>query len=401
MKRYSDEELAIMAKDVESDMVERKQSWGGDVPTKARQAICAFANDLPNHREAGVLMIGLDDDGNGVGTAIDDRLLQTLADIKTDGRILPLPAMTVEKRQVDDSDIAVVTVVPCNVPPVKFDGRIWIRTGPRRAIANEQEERILIERRRHRAVPYDLSPIYRAKIGDLSRAVFEDEYLPRAFAPDILEANHRTYEERLASCRMIVSPEDTTPTFLGVLTLGKNVTEYIPGAYVLFLRLAGDKLSDEVVDAIEIRGHIQKVINATLDKFNAYNRNAYDITTAPTHKITSDYSMVALEQLFYNAVMHRNYEGTNAPTRVEWYNDRVEIISPGGAYGNITPENFGKPGLVEYRNLYIADTMKNLGYVQSFGRGIYIARADCLQKGKPAPEFEVDESLVRCILRSA
>jgi ATP-dependent DNA helicase RecG len=281
------------------------------------------------------------------------------------------------------------------MPPVKFDGRIWIRTGPRRAIANEQEERIRVERRRHKAVPYDLTPLYRASVSDLSRAVFEDEYLPKAFAKDILEANNRTYEERLASCRMIVSPEETTPTFLGMLTLGKNVREFIPGAYVLFLRLAGTKLSDAVADALEIRGHIQRVINTTLDKFNAYN-----VTSGPKHRITSDYSMIALEQLFYNAVMHRLYEGTNAPVRIEWYNDRVEIISPGGAYGNITPENFGKPGLVEYRNLYIADTMKNLGYVQSFGRGIHIARQDCLEKGKPEPEFEVENSFVRCVLRN-
>jgi ATP-dependent DNA helicase RecG len=401
MKRYSDEELAFFARDTESDRVERKQSWGGDAAAKARQAICAFANDLPNHNEPGVLIVGLDDDGNGAGTVIDDRLLKTLADIKTDGRILPLPTLTVEKRRIGGVDVAVVTVLPCDMPPVKFDGRIWIRTGPRRAVANEQEERILIERRRHRAVPFDLSPIHRAGISDLSRAVFEDEYLPKAFAADVLEANNRTYEERLASCRMIVSPDDTTPTFLGILTLGKDVTEFIPGAYVLFLRLAGSRLSDEVVDAIEIRGHIQKVIGATLDKIKAHNRNAYDVTSAPTHKVTSDYSMIALEQLFYNAVMHRTYEGTNAPIHVEWYNDRVEIISPGGAYGNITPENFGRLGLVEYRNLYIADVMKNLGYVQRFGRGIDIARADCRKAGLPEPIFEVDDSLVRCIMRGA
>jgi len=39
-------------------------------------------------------------------------------------------------------------------------------------------------------------------------------------APEILAANERTIEERLASTRMILSPTEPTPTNLAVLTLG-------------------------------------------------------------------------------------------------------------------------------------------------------------------------------------
>ena len=45
----------------------------------------------------------------------------------------------------EDAEMAIVTVMPSDMPPVKYDGRIWVRTGPRRSIANEQEERIFIE----------------------------------------------------------------------------------------------------------------------------------------------------------------------------------------------------------------------------------------------------------------
>ncbi|HPE67506.1 MAG TPA: hypothetical protein PK849_15085, partial [Synergistales bacterium] len=47
MSVYSDEELERMLDDLESDLVERKESFRGDVPKKARQAVCAFSNDLP------------------------------------------------------------------------------------------------------------------------------------------------------------------------------------------------------------------------------------------------------------------------------------------------------------------------------------------------------------------
>jgi len=49
MKTFPDKELEAMLDDVESDLTERKQSFKGDTPKKARQAVCAFANDLPNH----------------------------------------------------------------------------------------------------------------------------------------------------------------------------------------------------------------------------------------------------------------------------------------------------------------------------------------------------------------
>ena len=45
-----------MAVDVGSDIVERKAAFDGQAPTTVRQAICAFANDLPDHRRAGVIL---------------------------------------------------------------------------------------------------------------------------------------------------------------------------------------------------------------------------------------------------------------------------------------------------------------------------------------------------------
>lgn len=136
--RYSDSELEHLLLDLESDQAERKESYRGDVPDKVKQAICAFANDLPDHRKPGVLFIGAKDDGGPSHCPINDELLRTLADIKTDGQILPMPAMTVEKRVLRGAEMLVVTVLPSDMPPVKYNGRIWIRTGSRRALANAQ-----------------------------------------------------------------------------------------------------------------------------------------------------------------------------------------------------------------------------------------------------------------------
>jgi len=399
MKRLSDQELLALLDDTESDRAERKETFKSGAPKKARQAVCAFANDLPSHNEPGVLFIGAKDNGEPSELEVTDQLLLSLADMKTDGNILPLPVLSVEKRALKGADMVIITVMPSDMPPVKYDGRIWIRTGPRRSTANEQEERILNEKRRYKNLPFDIYPIPSAKVTDLSKTIFENEYLPAAFAADVLESNGRVYEERLASCKMIVSPDDTTPTLLGLLAIGKSPQDFLPGACIQFLRINGTELADPVIDEENIGGAVVEILRRTEEKLKAHNRTIIDITSAATHIKEMPYPPAAIQQILYNAILHRTYESTNAPVRVYWFNDRIEINSPGGPYGNVTSENFGKPGITDYRNPNIGDILKTFGFIQAFGRGIATARKEMEKNGNPPLEFEVNQSAVICTLR--
>ena len=396
--RYSDQELEVFLDDLESDRIERKRSLKND-GDDARQVVCAFSNDLPNHDEPGILIFGAENNGEPSKLLITDEILRNISDMKTDGNILPLPFFTVEKRMLKGSEMAIVIVSPSDMPPVRYKGQIWIRTGPRRAVANAQEERILNEKRRSRDLPFDLQPISNATINDLSKLIFENEYLPSAFAKEILDANNRNYAERLSSCKMIVSPEDATPTILGLLTLGKSPQDSIPGAYVQFLRINGMELYDPVTDEEEIKGSLPDIIRRAEGKLKAHNHTAVDISLGP-QTTTVDYPHIAFQQLLYNALMHRTYEGTNSPVRIYWFNDRVEIVSPGGPFGTVTIENFGSPGITDYRNPNIADMFKTLGFVQRYGIGIQTAQNAMERNGNPPIDFKINESAVICILRT-
>jgi ATP-dependent DNA helicase RecG len=112
------------------------------------------------------------------------------------------------------------------------------------------------------------------------------------------------------------------------------------------------------------------------------------------------YPSAALQQIFYNAVLHRTYEGTNAPVRVHWFNDRIEINSPSGPYGNVTAANFGKPGITDYRNPNIGEALKAFGFVQAFGRGIAAAEKALAGNGNPPLRYEVTQSAVICTIRA-
>ena len=89
-------EFEALFKDMESDRVERKPSISD--PNSIRQAICAFANDLPGHGKPGIIFIGVNDDGSCKGLQITDKILRNLADMRDDGNIQPMPSMTLEKK---------------------------------------------------------------------------------------------------------------------------------------------------------------------------------------------------------------------------------------------------------------------------------------------------------------
>jgi ATP-dependent DNA helicase RecG len=401
MTTYTDDELVRMLADIESDRVERKESFRGDAPTTVREATCAFANDLPDHRRAGVVFIGARNDGLPAGLAVTDELLRQLSDVKTDGNIVPPPSLTVAKRTLKGAEMAVIIVEPSDSTPVRYKGRIHIRIGPRRGIASAQDERILNEKRRHRDRPFDVQPVPSARLEDLDRRLFEREYLPSAFAPEIVAANDRSYEQRLAATKMIEGADVLTPTVLGILVLGSRTRDFLPGAYIQFLRIAGKEMTDSVVDEQVIDGPVADILRRIEEKMVAHNRTAVNFTSGQVESRQQPYPLVALQQLVRNAVMHRTYESTNAPARVSWFDDRIEILSPGGPYGSVVSENFGKPGVADYRNPNLSEALHVLGFVQRYGFGIPTARRELEKNGNPPPEFTVEPTYIGVIVRVA
>lgn len=115
-----------------------------------------------------------------------------------------------------------ICVWPCDTPPVRYQGRVHIRWGPRRGLASAQDERILNERRRAGDRPYDIQPVREATLEDLDLLRFEQEYLPALVARDVLEANERSREQRLTATKMLVSEDPAIPTVLGLMVVGKS-----------------------------------------------------------------------------------------------------------------------------------------------------------------------------------
>ena len=375
MRPLGDAELLAMLRGMRSDRVERKENFQGSASRGVREAVCAFANDVGGHQAPGVVLVGVRDDGTAARNFIvTDELLRALADIKTDGQITPPPSLMVEKRNVDGLELAVVTVWPCDTPPVRYQGRVFIRWGPRRGIATSQDERVLNERRRFGDRPFDVRAVAGATVAEIDLLRFEQEYLPALVARDVLEANERTMAQKLAATKLALGETDSTPTVLGLLVAGRVPADWIPGAYTQFLRVAGVDLSGPVADEAVIHGTVADQIRRLEEKLAAHQVRGVRFADVDREARSERYPMEALRQLVRNAFMHRSYEATNAPVRVYWFDDRLEIHNPGGPFGSVTPENFGQPGVTDYRNPNLAEALRALGFVQRFGAGIPVAR---------------------------
>lgn len=346
------------------------------------QAICAFSNDLPGDDKSGYLIIGAEDNGKLSGLRVDDGLLLKMTNIRTDGNILPQPVMTVERFVLEGGDLLVVEVKPSEFPPVRYRGRIWVRIGPRKSIASEAEEKILMERRISNIRTFDAMPCIGTTLADIDINLVRSEFLPKAVASEILADDKRPLEEQLASLGFF-DLRYNCPTNGCIILFGGNPGCYFPGAYVQYVRFKGVDRAGEIINEHKFGNNLCHDL-IKIDAFvetSVSQKRPIPISVLREETV-ANYPYWATRELLMNAIMHRDYE-TNAPIQFYEYDDRIEIQNPGGLYGKVSPENF--PNVSDYRNPFIAEAMKILGYVNRFSRGVYRVQKELTETAMKKP----------------
>ena len=365
------DEIRALLNDIESDRVERTISTTNT--DKFGQAICAFANDLPDYRLPGYLFLGVEDNGAIMGINVTDELLKNVAAIRTDGNIQPQPSMTVEKVEMPEGDIVMIKVEPSVFPPVRYKGRIWVRIGPRKGVANEEDERILMEKRRVNVSSFDSSPCLGAKIDDLDLQKFKHYYLPKAMTDDEINEDRRDVKFQLSSFGFY-DTQYGCPTYAGMLFFAKNLRRFMPGAYIQYVRFAGKDRAGDIMTEHEFKENLCTILPEldTFIKTTIANRRPIPVSALREDPVV-DYPDWATRELLMNAICHRDYS-TNGPIQFYQYDDRIEIMNHGGLYGRANEENF--PNVNDYRNIVVAEAMKVLGFVNRHSRGVLRVQKD-------------------------
>ena len=380
----SKEALQGLLSEVESYSLEKTTST--DNMDKFCQAICAFSNDMPNSKKNGYLLIGVKDNGELSGLKVDDKLLLKIANIRTDGNILPQPLMNVESISFDKGDVLVVEVQPSEFPPVRYRGRIWVRMGPLKSMATEAEIKQLTERRLSNIRTFDAMPCLGTTINDLDISLIKKEFLHRAVAEDILAEDRRSLEEQLATLGLY-DLRYGCPTNGAIVLFGKNPELYLHGSYVQYVRFKGSDRGGDILNEHKFAGNLCSQL-PKIDVFveTSISQKRPIPISVLREKTVSKYPYWATRELLMNAIMHRDYE-SNAPVQFYEYDDHIEIQNPGGLYGKVSKENF--PNVSDYRNPFIAEAMKTLGYVNRFSRGVYRVQKELNENGNGKAIFDL------------
>lgn len=385
-KMIKEAELIELLHSTETYRIERTTSISD--MDKFQEAICAFSNDLPDSRKKGYLILGVHDDGRLSGLKVGDELMKKMSSIRSNGNILPLPIMSVERFKFDQGDVLVVEVLPALIPPVRYRGRTFIRIGPRRDIASEAEERILQEKRIAYMATFDAMPCFGSSLNDIDTRFITEDYLPQIIDKMELRTDKRTLEEQLSSIHLYDTSHNCL-TNAAIILFGKNPSFFMHGCYVQYVQFAGEDTGTAILNERLIKGGLYTM----LPKLESFVKDAI-ITARPLpvsmlrEQIVYNYPELALRELLMNACMHRDYQ-SNMPIRIYQFSDRIEILNAGGLYGEARPENF--PLVNDYRNPIIAEAMKGLKYVNMFNRGIQRVKVLLQENGNPEADFNVNK----------
>jgi len=385
----AESELLALMGDLESFRVERTISTTDT--DKFREAICSFANDMPGSGLPGFLLVGVDDKtGKACGLKVTDQLLQQLVSYSTDGTILPPPALVVSKHALTtgEGEVAIVEVQPHHLPPVRYKGRICIRVGPRRGVANEAQERILIERRIAVTKTFDARPCLGSTLDDLATDLFLNTYRPQAIAAEVIAENHRDLREQMASLRLF-DLDRNCPTHAAILLLAKDPRQWLPHAYVQFVRFDGPDMGADVLAEKRFSGDLLSLVRDLRAFIPLITSTRPMRADALRETLVSDYPETSVRELLMNAVAHRAYEAAS-PVRFYQFADPLEIINPGPLYGEATPANF--PRLTSYRNPVVTEALAVLGFVNQYGRGVIRAQDALKKNGSPPARFEFGDT---------
>lgn len=301
----------------------------------------------------------------------------------------PILAATVNEMRPSDK--------PCYITRRKqYDGS-FIRTGDGdRKLTSYEVERLLDE---HRQPRYDAAIVSGATPDDLNDEVL-DNLLKRERRIHARNFARLSDEEALTKLSVLRKDSDgqLRPTLAGLMAAGDYPQQFFPRLNVSFACYPGTNKSDvssagqRLLDSATLVGPIPYMVE---DAIAAITRNMRTgaVIEGAFRKEVPDYPIVALREALANALMHRDYseQSCGTPVQVDMYADRLEIINPGGLYGNVTVGMLGKDCISSSRNQHLSNLLENISYedgtfvAENRGTGYQVIESSLSSALMPAP----------------
>jgi len=186
---------------------------------------------------------------------------------------------------------------------------------------------------------------------------------------------------------------DGMPTVAGLLLFGRKPQSFMPKSGLLFVRFLGQAgqhgsttRSAQYGRREEIIGPLPRVIRDAWDVLWQELNPRDTVNHGLAREQTADYPPGAVREALVNAVAHRDYRLSGRQIEIRMYDDKLEIISPGGLPGYITVDNLVDEHFS--RNPRMVGGLFCWGYIEELGTGIDRMIDEMARAGHPNPEFK-------------
>jgi ATP-dependent DNA helicase RecG len=330
------------------------------------KTVSAFSN-----YDGGTIIFGVDDDGNVKGLP---NIKQACLDIENriNDSISPQPSYTLE---IQNNNQTIKLVVESGLQkPYLYKSKAYKRNDTATIEVDTLE--------------------FSRLVLDGKNISFEE--LPCKDQALTFEVLHRKLEE----CIQI---ETFTQDTLRTLNLYDNLNGYNNAAGLL-----ADKNHFPGIDIVKFGENISiiqkratfenisalEVYEKTLAVFRDYYQ--YEVIQGADRKVIEEIPEAAFREAIANALIHRVWD-VDSHIRVSMFDDRIEVVSPGGLPVGISAEEYLSGKLSVLRNRNLANVFYRLGFVEIFGTGI-IRIKQLYTESLTKPDFEVSENAIKVSL---
>ena len=364
-----------------------------DVCTDIGEALVSFAN-----ADGGELLVGVEDDGKITGVPHKEELVEA---IKRSHREYVHPDTPLPPPVIGDIVVGGQRVIYFSL--AKSTSRIHLTSAGRCLRRFDRENRpvavenIIAAREENLSREYDRVFVDGVTTGDLDVDLLgyvADQIVP-GFSPEKLLQYLGLAEYGEVGLRYRRA---------AVLLFAKDIQRWYPRCEVRIVRVRGTELAAgenyNVVQDEPISGPISKLVDDAWDALRPYlARTRFQSTGLFRESLI--YPESACREALVNAIAHRDYSREGSPIEIFVYEDRMDFRSPGGILSGISVEQLKSLSRVhETRNVLIARTLRELGYMREMGEGI-LRMFDAMRDSELVdPELNADTEHFRVTLRS-
>lgn len=332
--------------------------------------VCAFAN-----AEGGSIIIGVNDSGAIVGIK-DAFKIKGILENQINDLVRPRVDYNLCVLDYDGKKVIEVNVFGGSNPPYAVNGVAYVRKDTSTVSADAHQLQELSLRGKNLTFDQLASSKHDLKFDTLAKYLAESKGIESINDGILITLGLKKDNAYNIAAELISDVNQDQLNGIDIARFNSDTTTFV------------DRISLVGISIIE-------QFYQTVDYMLTYY-GPVEVVSGVTRKIVEQYPIEAFREAIANAIVHRDYS-IKANIKVLFYDNRVEIISPGSLPQGVDATNYDTKGYSVLRNQVIAQVFSTIDLIEKFGMGYWKIKNTYLRYGKQ-PRFIFKEKNVEIIL---